>query len=220
MTVPSTTPSRDKRPRALIKGAPSTPVSDGLGRAAAGGWLSDREIVRAAREIIAEVGVEGLSMRRLSTTLGVALGATYHHVATKHDLLVLVGHDLYSEVTSPLPDGPWEVRVKKLMVNFASIVHRYPGMAGFMMANVDELRPMEFNRILRDILSEAGFSDRGMGAVMSALFFYVNGMAAANFADPTKRVYQGRNMLALFEDGLDILLAGAQDRWGRTQGIV
>src|ERR1700722_20475670 len=71
-----------------------------------GSGLSDREIVRAARDLIAEVGVQGLSMRRLSAKLGVALGATYHHVPPKRDLLLLVAHDLYEEVHVP-EKGTW-----------------------------------------------------------------------------------------------------------------
>jgi AcrR family transcriptional regulator len=213
MTAPSATPSRKRPPRTLVKTPASAPVPVSPVRAAnGGGWLSDREIVRAAREIIAEVGVEGLSMRRHSANLGVALGATYHHVPTKHDLLLLVGQDLYSEVTSPMPGGRWDARVKALMVNVSSLMHRYPGMAGFITANVDELTPIELNRIVRGILSEAGFSERGMVVVMSALFFYVNGATAGGFADPTAKVYQKHNMQALFEDGLDVLLAGAQRR--------
>jgi AcrR family transcriptional regulator len=188
------------------------PTSDGAGGPAERGGLSDREIVRAAREIIAEVGVQGLTMRRLSTKLGVALGATYHHVATKHDLLVLVGRDLYSEVSLPAPKGPWNDRVKTLMLNQAAIVGRYPGMASFMMAHVDELVPTDLNATVRGILLEAGFTERGIGAVLSALFFYVTGMSAGGFADPTAKVFQGRNMQALFEDGLDVLLAGAEAR--------
>jgi AcrR family transcriptional regulator len=55
--------------------------------------LTEAEIVRAAEGIIEESGVEGLTVRRLSARLGVASGATYHCVPTKHALLVLVARD-------------------------------------------------------------------------------------------------------------------------------
>jgi hypothetical protein len=66
--------------------------------------------------------------------------------------------------------------------------------------------------MVRGILLEAGFTERGSGAVLSALFFYVTGMSAGSFPDPAAKMFQGRNMQALFEDGLDVLLAGAEAR--------
>ncbi|MHB8467095.1 MAG: TetR/AcrR family transcriptional regulator [Acidimicrobiales bacterium] len=211
MTPQSTRPARKslkRAPGAAARGrVPDEPV----------GPLSDKAIVRAARDIIAEVGVPGLTMRRLSSTLGVALGATYHHVPTKHDLLVLVGRDLYGEVTSPAPTGSWDAKLKKLMLNMSSVVASYPGMAGFMMANADELVPTELNQMVRGILREAGFSDRGSAAVLGALFFYVTGMNAGGISETNSRLYNGRSLQARFEDGLDILLAGAQVRLGEEK---
>jgi AcrR family transcriptional regulator len=176
--------------------------------------LSDRAIVRAAREIIAEVGVGGLTMRRLSTELGVALGATYHHVATKHGLLMLVGKDLYSEVTPPeRMEGPWQDQLKTVMLNLASIVGCHPGMANFMMLHVDELIPVDLNVMVRDTLLEAGFSERSIAAVLSAFFFYVAGMmSTGSVVGPTATSIRGQNLMALFEDGLDVIVAGAEAR--------
>ena len=53
-------------------------------------------------------------MRELSKRLGVSLGATYHHVANKDQLLELVGRDVYRDVADALlvtevftPQGHW-----------------------------------------------------------------------------------------------------------------
>jgi hypothetical protein len=154
-------------------------------------------------------------MRHLSAELGVSLGATYNHVSTRHELLVMVGHDLYAEVIAPPIRGPWQARVKSLMVNLSSIVARYPGMAGFMMVNVDELVPTELNATTCGILRDAGFSERGISTVLSALFFYVTGMLAGGFGDPGPKAYAGWDRQAQFEDGLDLLLLGAQVRLDR-----
>jgi len=207
------TPQETRSGRRTPKGRTTTAAKGGVaGDPGAGAALSDRAIVHAAREIIAESGVQGLTMRRLSTSLGVALGATYHHVATKHDLLVLVGRDLYGEVTAAVPTGSWDLKLKKLMLTMSSVVARYPGMAGFMMANSAELVPTELNRVVRDILQEAGFSDRGAAAVLSALFFYVTGMNAGSLNSGQATLYSRRSLESRFEDGMDILLAGAQVR--------
>jgi hypothetical protein len=45
-----------------------------------------------------------------------------------------------------------------------------------------------------------------------ALFFYVTGMNTSGLALPTAKTLRGRNAQALFEDGLDGLIAGARPR--------
>lgn len=165
--------------------------------------LSDRAIVEAARELIRDVGVDGLTMRRLSADLGVALGATYHHVPTKRDLLVLVAHDLYDEVAQPPPGRKWDTRVKALMVSVAATIGRYPGMARFMNENVDDVVPDALRQTVVGILDEAGFSAGAMTTVLSALFFYVTGAVASGAPASAQ---------AGFADGLDVLLAGARAR--------
>lgn len=175
--------------------------------------LSDQAIVDAARTIIADVGVDGLTMRRLSAELGVALGATYHYVPTKHDLLVRVGEALYAEVLDvPLSAAPWDEALKTLMLRCGDAVARYPGMGNFLIAHADEVPATDLNRLISDLLRTAGFSERGVVAVMSALFFYTTGMSAAGSSARSSRSFEGVDVRALFEDGLDLLLAGARSR--------
>jgi TetR/AcrR family tetracycline transcriptional repressor len=168
--------------------------------------LSEAQIVAAARELIAEVGVDGLTMRMLSARLGVALGATYHHVANKRDLLLLVAHDLYDEVVLP-ERGPWDQRVKRLMLSVAEVVGRHPGMAAFMNANVEDSMPVDLNRRVVELLSGAGFSRRNVHAIMGALFIYVNGVTSTGFGT-SGAPEVGR----IFRDGLEMLLTGARAR--------
>lgn len=174
--------------------------------------LSNEAIVNAAREMIADVGVEGLTMRTLSAKLGVALGATYHHVPTKHDLLLRVGEALYAEIADvPVDSAPWDEALKTMMLRVGEVVRRYPGMGSFMIDHADELAATELNRVMTTALHEAGFSERGVAAVMSAMFFYATGMSAAGSAG-SARSFEGIDMQKLFEEGLDLLFAGARAR--------
>ena len=56
--------------------------------------LSRDEIVEAARGLLAERGLAGLTMRRLAERLGVQPGALYYHVASKQDLLAAVAAEI------------------------------------------------------------------------------------------------------------------------------
>jgi len=174
--------------------------------------LSDARIVEAARNIIAEVGVNGLTMRRLSADLGVALGATYHHVPNKHELLLLVGRDIYVEAAGLAPEGSWDTRLRTLVLQLASAIGQYPGMAAFMVANTGELVTTELNRAVRQILRQAGFGRRGIDVVMAAMFFYVTGLSASGFLDQKENGEALGDMQSISEGGLDLLLDGARVR--------
>jgi AcrR family transcriptional regulator len=178
--------------------------------------LSDVVIVRAAREIIAESGVEGLTMRRLSSKLGVALGATYHHVPTKRALMKLVAADLYREVELPVDgDGDWAEQVKAMIVSTARVVGQYPGMAAYAMSQADDIFPVELNASLDRVLRDAGFSAHSIGVLMGALYFYGSGISTSLVPLREAKTIEGVDLTAIFEDGLDMLLAGARLRLER-----
>lgn len=179
------------------------------GPGANGSMLSEAQIVQVARRLIAEAGVDGLTMRALSAELGVALGATYHHVPNKRDLLLLVARDLYDEVVLPAR-GTWDQRLKKLMISVAEVVGRHPGMASFMNANMLDSMPVDLNRRVTEILSEAGFSSRNVHAVMGALFIYVNGVSFTPVDGSPTGALSGAEVNRIFRDGLDMLMAGAR----------
>jgi len=183
--------------------------------------LTDVAIVRAAREIIAEAGVEGLTMRRLSARLGVALGATYHYFPTRDALLQRVLQDVYSEVRLPPAHGAdWAEQVKQLTIDTARVVGRYPGLAAYVMAHLDDVVPAAVNRAMVRILSDAGFSLESVAVVMSALYFYGAGLAANLAPMRSVRTFDRVNAAALAEAGLDMLLAGARLRLAADTGGV
>jgi AcrR family transcriptional regulator len=181
--------------------------------------LSDVVIVQAAREIIAESGVEGLTMRRLSSRLGVALGATYHHVPTKRALMKLVAADLYGEVELPVGgDGDWAVQVKAMIVSTARVVGQYPGMAAYAMSQADDIFPVELNASLNRVLCGAGFNPRSIGVLMGALYFYGSGISTSLVPLREAKTMEGVDVTAIFEEGLDMLLAGARLQLERDLG--
>jgi len=202
--------SRSKVPELNRRGGPNgTRPPEAASAVEDGSGLSDRQIVQAAREIITELGVDGLTMRTLSARLGVALGATYHHVPTKRDLLLLVAHELYDEVVLP-EKGTWDQRVKKLMISVAEVVGRYPGMAAFLNANAADSMPADLRRRVFSLLEDAGFNKRNNDAVRGALFIYVNGVNSGTIKGGMPAGLRPADVKRMFQDGLDILLAGAR----------
>lgn len=178
---------------------------------ASGEALTDTQIIEAARSIIAEVGVEGLTMRRLSDNLGVALGATYHHVGTKHDLLVLVGGNLYDAVDYPDTDtDDWAGWIKHVVLHLAEVVSSYPGLAAYLIEHLDDALPLELNLRMGSMLATAGFSDRSMNTVMGSFTFLISGACAAGVPSRPLPALAAIATPQMLEDMVDLVLAGAR----------
>ncbi len=174
--------------------------------------LTESEIVAAALEIVEESGVEGLTMRRLSAKLGVALGATYHHVPNKHELLVLVANELYGRIEIPERiDGDWRTQVRDLLLNVMRVMRGYPGVAAYTMHHPAEIPMVAVIDTTGDALDSAGLRGESKARVMSALFFYLAGTIVSG-AITTLRPdnMSSEEAEARFAEGLDVVLAGIE----------
>jgi AcrR family transcriptional regulator len=74
----------------------------------------DREsIITAAIAVLDEVGLDGLSMRRVAARLGSGAASLYWHVADKDQLLDLMLDRIMGEIELPAPDPErWEEQMK------------------------------------------------------------------------------------------------------------
>jgi AcrR family transcriptional regulator len=173
------------------------------------GALSEAEILDVALAIIEQDGIDGLTMRALSSRLGVALGATYHHVKNKDALLVLVARSLFERVEIPAVDDPreWSVQVRSLLLSLTDVFAGQGELAAWILSHFEETAPSEIMVRMRGMLANAGFGADATEEALNALFFYVAGMLVGGFtsfgdAATTKQLRES------FERGLDVLLAG------------
>jgi AcrR family transcriptional regulator len=183
----------DEQPAAATDRAP------GLGKDA---------IVAAALAIIAERGVAGLSMRVLSQRLGVALGATYRHVPNKDELLRLVAAHLYAQIRpADDTDGDGFDQAKHVMLQIHDVLAAYPGMAAHIAQNIPEFTSEHLARLITDPLQAAGLSADEAGRIVFTLILL-------NAGHMLIRVPAGLEdeAAAAFEDGVDLMLRGAQMR--------
>jgi AcrR family transcriptional regulator len=170
--------------------------------------LDQRSIVSAALDIIAERGVQGLSMRLLSQRLGVSLGATYRHVPNKNDLLRLVAADLYARITpADDSDGDEFEQAKNVMLQIHDLLAAYPGMAAHIAQNLPEFTSERLTSLITDPLQAAGLSADEAGRIVFTLILL-------NAGHMLIRVPAGLEdeAAAAFEEGVDLILRGAQTR--------
>lgn len=139
------------------------------------------EIIERAVDVLDEVGLESLSMRRLGAELGVQPSALYHHVANKQTLLGLMADEILARGPSAAPDasGPWDVQVAAACARLresmlacrdgAEVVATGYAFGFGADAPADELRA---------VLEEAGFTDALVAVGTSTLLHYVFGHTA------------------------------------------
>jgi AcrR family transcriptional regulator len=171
-------PATDGRARSLWFNAP---IDDQDRRP----QLTPQRIVAEALTVIAEDGVQALTMRSLAARLGVVPGALYHHVGNKQQLQDLVLDGVLAEVDVHTdPSLAWTEQLKVLAHRLRRVLERHPGVAGILKTR-DPLGPhsLALAEALLAPLHAAGFADRQAGLAFFLLVDYTIGFAVS--ATPT-----------------------------------
>lgn len=142
--------------------------------------LSREAIVNRALELGQAEGLEGVSLRRLATDLGVTPMALYRHVRDKQDLVnamtevVLDGLDL---TIGFKPSLSWQDKLRRALTNFKQQIQERPLALPLSIAYSGE-GPLSFwrtNEVLLGILLDAGFKRRQAVVLIRAVSNLVSG---------------------------------------------
>jgi AcrR family transcriptional regulator len=143
--------------------------------------LTRQRVVAEALAVIAQDGVEALTMRTLAARLGVVPGALYRHVRNKEQLQDLVLDGVLGEVDADLdPALPWTQQVTLLARRLRAVLDDHPGVAGLLAAR-DPLGPhaLVLAEAFLAALHAAGFGDHQAGLAYFLLVDYTVGFAVA-----------------------------------------
>jgi AcrR family transcriptional regulator len=170
-------------------------------------------IVDAACELIAESHADELTMRRLSERLGVALGATYHHVPDRETLLALVVARIHRSIplrsTHP---AEWATTLRWLMIDYAEAYARYPGMATFSNTHPQATPIDETQRGLVTLLGAAGFAEDSVVNVLAAFFFMMSGATSSDLLYRRSPGAPDAILTRRFRESLELLIEGSRLR--------
>jgi TetR/AcrR family tetracycline transcriptional repressor len=147
----------------------------------------DRQgVVGGALGLLDEVGVDGLSMRRLAERVGVKAASLYWHVRDKEELLGLLADEICAGVREPNPDLPWRKKLETLVRENRRVLlgHRDAAriLAGTVPSGPNRLRLAE---TMLGTLLGAGFSRRDTVRAAFLLTDYATHFVAeeSRFAD-------------------------------------
>jgi AcrR family transcriptional regulator len=147
--------------------------------------LTRERVVTQALAVIAQDGVQALTMRSLAARLGVVPGALYHHVGSKQQLQDLLLDNVLAEVDVTIdPSEPWTEQIKILAHRLRQVLERHPGIAATLKTR-DPLGPHSLTLAEAFLLplQAAGFADREAGLAFFLLLDYTIGFAVS--ATPT-----------------------------------
>jgi TetR/AcrR family tetracycline transcriptional repressor len=144
--------------------------------------LTRDRVVAEALAVIAEDGVQALTMRSLAARLGVVPGAVYRHVRNKQQLQDLLLDGVLAEVDLDLdPALGWTEKLKVLAHRLRQVLEDHPGVAGILKTR-DPLGPnsLALAEAFLSPLQTAGFGDREAGLAFFLLLDYTIGFAVSS----------------------------------------
>jgi AcrR family transcriptional regulator len=144
--------------------------------------LTRERVVEEALTVIAQDGVEALTMRGLGARLEVVPGAVYRHVRNKQQLQDLVLDSVLAEVDVHLDLSlAWTEQLKLLAHRLRAVLEDHPGVAGILKTR-DPLGPhsLALAEAFLGPLQAAGFGNREAGLAFFLLVDYTIGFAVSS----------------------------------------
>jgi AcrR family transcriptional regulator len=216
-TAPSGPPATGERPHSLWFDPP-TDQQDHRPR------LTRERVVAEALAVIAQDGIQALTMRSLAARLGVVPGAVYHHVRNKQQLQDLVLDNVLAEVDVHLDASlDWPDQLKVLAGRLRQVLEDHPGVAGILKTR-DPLGPhsLALAEAFLEPLQAAGFGDRDAGLAFFLLLDYTVGFALSSpptsvneqrVRDPATRTQLHQFFRSLPPDRFPALVAVGEHVW-------
>ncbi len=142
--------------------------------------LDRASTVATALELLDDVGLEALTMRRLADRLGVQAGALYRHFTTKQDLLTAMAERMLRPLAEPLPEpegtADWAGRLTALAHTMRrALLARRDGARVFGGTHTTGPHTLAFAETALGALREAGLRDEDAARAFLTLVNYVLG---------------------------------------------
>jgi TetR/AcrR family transcriptional regulator, tetracycline repressor protein len=165
--------------------------------------LTHERVLAAARQLLAEAGVDGLSMRSLARCLQVSPNALYSHVENKLALIDEVLDDLLAEVEVPPAGAEPAIGLHQLMASTYRTLIAHPELVSvyLMRQGARGVNAQRLGGVVTGLLARAGVTGAPAREALRVLIVYTIGFAAFSPRDD-------RELSGSFDAGLSWLLAG------------
>lgn len=147
--------------------------------------LDRHRVVRVALDLLDEVGLDDLSMRRLAERLGVTAASLYWHVRDKGDLLTLLADAISAEMPLPDPTRSWRDELIAYAHEARRVALAHRDAARVLVATIPT-GPHRLQRIeaLLEVLRRAGFRPADVADAAYLLNVYISGFVLDEVLSP------------------------------------
>src|SRR5215510_13061386 len=163
--------------------------------------LDQRQVVRKALELLDEVGLDELTMRRLAERLEVKAASLYRHVRDKDELLVLLGDEISGEIPLAHSGGSWQEQLTEMAWNVRRglLAHRD---AARLLAITPPFGPRRLRHIesVLKTLRAAGLNDRDAASAAYHCNNFVTEFAADEARFASMALSTGGNRRKMFDE--------------------
>ena len=177
--------------------------------------LSRGAVLAAARDLLADGGVEALALRALARRLSVAPNALYSHVASKTALVDELLDDLLGTLAPPAEDAPDPVAaLAGLLHDTYDVLTAHPDLVPLYLARQGARGPyaVRLGEVMDVLLVRAGIDAAAAPAARRVLIVHALGSAAfATTGSPAvdaERPLPAEESRRTFATSLQWLLAG------------
>ncbi|AGL20532.1 TetR/AcrR family transcriptional regulator C-terminal domain-containing protein [Actinoplanes sp. N902-109] len=178
--------------------------------------LTRAVLIQTGLRLLDEVGLDGLSVRRLATELGVQSPALYWHVKTKQDLLDGIANEiiLRAGMGPPEPGEEWPDWLRRRSRAYRkSLLATRDGARVVSSAARSDETTRRFEAELAAMV-ERGFTPLLAFRTIMTLSSYITGHVLQEQQIPAGPGAAGwaKAQAELFEHGLEVILAGTRSR--------
>ncbi|ONM47299.1 TetR/AcrR family transcriptional regulator [Nocardia donostiensis] len=122
--------------------------------------LTREAITEAAVALTAERGLDGWSMRDLTSRLDTSLSVIYHHIGDREHVCAAAIDKIFSDMSLPLEEAQWRRWLHGFLLPMIDHLAHYPGVAAWLLRNgpqIEQLLPTLETGMSR--MLDAGFGD-------------------------------------------------------------
>ncbi len=141
--------------------------------------LSHGAIVAKALELLAEHGLDGMSLRSVAKALDTGPASLYVYVDDLHQLHALVLDRALARVSTKAAHGkPWQERLNAVLVSYYQVLTQHRGLAQLALSTIAAgPNALRFIETLLEILDEAGVDEATAAWAVDLLMLYVTAIA-------------------------------------------
>ena len=159
--------------------------------------LRREDVVAAALAILRRDGLDGVSMRRVATHLGVAPNALYSHVPDKSALIDALMDTVLADVAVPTRGG-WRPRLEGILADTRRVLLAHPDLVPLFLARQTVgTNAMRLGEAMLAALHDGGIQAEPAVRAMQVLLIHTIGATAFEIPrrddpDPAGRARRGR----------------------------